>query len=146
MRLLRLVPVLSMTGLIFFLSSLPGSEVPGLLFPGSDKLLHGAAYAALAAAALVAVPDNLRRCRPFRAVLLVFLFSFLYGISDELHQSFVPGRDASFPDVAADAAGAALAVSVWLAAEASRRRSAKAASAVWTELFRPQDFPKKKSA
>lgn len=129
MRLLRLVPVLAVMGLIFFLSSLPGSEVPGLLFPGSDKLLHVAAYAVLASAALVAVPDGLRRRRPCRVALTVSLFSFLYGISDELHQSFVPGRDASLPDVAADAAGAALAVSVWFAAEAMQRRSAKAAAA-----------------
>lgn len=113
-------------GLIFFLSSLPGSEVPGLLFLGSDKLLHAAAYAVLASAALIAVPDSLRRRRPCRAALTVFLFSFLYGISDELHQSFVPGRDASLPDVVADAAGAALAVSVWFAAEAMQRRNAKA--------------------
>lgn len=102
--------------------------MPELRFPGSDKLLHAAAYAVLAAAALVAVPDSLRRRRPCRAALTVFLFSCLYGISDELHQSFVPGRDASLPDVAADAAGAALAVSVWFAAEAMQRRSAKAAA------------------
>jgi VanZ family protein len=128
MRLLRLVPVLSVMGLIFFLSSLPGSQVPALKFPGSDKLLHAAAYAVLAAAALFAVPDSLRRGKPFCSALLVFFFSCLYGLSDELHQSFVPGRDASLPDAAADAAGAALAVSAWLAAEARQRSCAKPAA------------------
>ena len=31
-----------------------------------------------------------------------------YGISDEIHQSFVPGRDASVGDLIADSVGAAL--------------------------------------
>ena len=129
MRLLRFVPVLSVMGLIFFLSSLPSSEVPGLLFPGSDKLLHGTAYAVLATAALFAVPDGLRQRSPGWTALLVFLFSCLYGISDELHQSFVPGRDASLLDLAADAAGAAfVAVSVCLTAGARQRSCAKSAA------------------
>ena len=36
----------------------------------------------------------------------------LYAITDELHQSFVPGRDPSLRDVAIDVAGALMAVAI----------------------------------
>ena len=37
--------------------------------------------------------------------IIVILFSIFYGITDEIHQYFVPGRDASFKDVGLDAIG-----------------------------------------
>lgn len=39
---------------------------------------------------------------------LALAFSVLYGISDELHQSFVPGRDPALFDVMVDFVGASL--------------------------------------
>jgi VanZ family protein len=48
----------------------------------------------------------------------------LYGVSDEWHQSFVPGRDPSWDDLATDAVGAvAGAVAAWVASRAGRRGS-----------------------
>lgn len=44
--------------------------------------------------------------------LLGMLVSIAYGISDELHQYFIPGRHCSLHDVAADAVGSALAFGV----------------------------------
>ena len=37
--------------------------------------------------------------------IIVILFSIFYGITDEIHQYFVPGRDASFKDVGLNAIG-----------------------------------------
>jgi hypothetical protein len=41
--------------------------------------------------------------------ILVMIFGIAYGISDEIHQTFVPDRTASIADVLADAAGLFLA-------------------------------------
>jgi len=38
------------------------------------------------------------------------VFSVLYGVSDEIHQIYVPGRTPDSLDVVADAVGAALGV------------------------------------
>jgi VanZ family protein len=52
--------------------------------------------------------------RPRRIVLGgALLFCVLYAASDEFHQSFVPGRYAKVRDVALDALGAALVLSIY---------------------------------
>ncbi len=47
---------------------------------------------------------DLRFSKRFLFILVVTL-STLYGLSDEIHQSFVPGRDADLGDVMADGVG-----------------------------------------
>ncbi|RJQ43301.1 MAG: hypothetical protein C4538_12320 [Nitrospiraceae bacterium] len=89
--------------LIFFLSSQTFSlpELPG----NSDKFIHTMAYAPLAFLFYLSLSKSGMRKYVFAAALLLTL---LYGIIDEIHQSFVPGRDAAVGDVAADFAGAVL--------------------------------------
>jgi VanZ family protein len=43
------------------------------------------------------------------AMLFAIAIGILYGMSDEFHQSFVPGRSDNIPDLAADAIGVTLA-------------------------------------
>jgi len=100
-------------GTIFFLSHQPGADLPLALLPGLDKLAHGFVYGVLAAAAIYAVQENAPRTPPGRTCMLVVLFCFLYGMTDEFHQSFVPGRDPSLGDLLADTAGAALMTFLW---------------------------------
>ena len=38
-------------------------------------------------------------------MVLVLIVSLLYGLSDEFHQWFIPGRSATFGDVLADTLG-----------------------------------------
>ncbi len=102
--------MLLMAGIFIVSSSTdPGPIVP----PGiSDKPLHAIVYGALgllllrglAQARLVGVTTR----RGFAAILI----AVLYGITDEIHQHFVPGRSSDALDVAADALGAAIAVAL----------------------------------
>lgn len=50
----------------------------------------------------------------FSLIPLTILILIIYGVLDELHQFFVPGRYSSFPDVILDATGIALASSLYL--------------------------------
>jgi VanZ family protein len=91
---------------VFWLSSL--SHVPGAQHFW-DKLLHTVGYAVLGVLALRAFHGGFERLRP-EATLYAGLVVILWGISDEIHQSFVPGRDASPWDVLADVVGFVFAV------------------------------------
>ena len=57
----------------------------------------------------------------WRRALAAVLVATLYGISDEAHQAFVPGRYPDRFDVLADCVGATLAVTLALAAAHARR-------------------------
>jgi len=82
------------------------SRIPSLPGRPSDKLLHAAAYAVLSLLVIAAAAKGRWRAVTGRVVLASAVACVLYGVSDELHQRFVPGRDASVGDVAADAVGA----------------------------------------
>jgi len=101
-------------GTIFFLSHQPGTK---LQFPdvfGLDKLAHGFMYATLAAAILYAAPRKAQLLQPWRTGVLIVFFCLLYGMTDEYHQSFIPGRVPSVGDIIADVAGASFLVYLWL--------------------------------
>ena len=50
-----------------------------------------------------------------KATILSILLGFLYACSDELHQFFISGRDATFRDVLIDTAGVITGVVIYLA-------------------------------
>ncbi len=97
-------PILVYCLLIYVQSSHPSpQDLPD--WPLMDKLLHFACYALLGALFLRAfnatpIKNNLKL-----VLILSVLLSSLYGISDEIHQSFVPYRTADPMDVLADILG-----------------------------------------
>ncbi len=111
--MLRIIPMITVMGIIFFLSSQPGDSLDLPDVPDLDKVLHAIAYGVLSLSVLFAVPDREYQKHPGRVSLLVVLFCILYGISDEFHQSFVPDRMPSVLDVTADTIGAVIAAFVW---------------------------------
>lgn len=110
--LLRWLPALALMAAIFTASN--DVQVTAMMpaFAHADKAAHLAAYAVLASLYLFAL-SPVMRSRPFLMGLLAVILTASYGAADELHQSFVPGRDCSFADWVADVVGGSLAVGSW---------------------------------
>ncbi len=92
-------PAASWAAVLFLLSELP-PDAGGGPFPINDKVLHLAAYLVLGGALAW---GGWRAGRP--KAWLLWLLGLSYGVLDEWHQAFVPGRDPSFGDVIADGVG-----------------------------------------
>ena len=73
-----------------------------------DYLAHALAYAVFALTLVWGASAGWSNRLSLTGVMGVWAIASLYGVSDEFHQSFVPGRQASVGDVAADAVGAGL--------------------------------------
>jgi VanZ family protein len=107
-------------GMIFFLSHQPGDFADLSEFAGRDKLLHVIAYGLLAGAFLYGLHPFTHSSNRGVTAIIVALFCLLFGISDEFHQSFIPGRFVSIWDVMADGVGAILVVAWWLVKQAQK--------------------------
>ena len=107
------LPALLMMALIFGFSSIPSKEMPS--FGGLDfsikKFGHAFGYGLLALAYLRGLKffkheghqgDEGKRLPPFvlnNPLFFAWLMAVLFSATDELHQSFVPGRNPSIWDV-----------------------------------------------
>jgi VanZ family protein len=98
------------TALIFFLSAQPDLPRPDsdwldfLISSGAHLFLYGV----LALLLGWALGDGAR------GLIVAFGLALLYGILDEVHQAFVPGRCPDALDLMWDGLGAALALVGWL--------------------------------
>ena len=107
-------PILIYCLLIFIQSSYPSiKSVPEL--PYIDKVLHFFAYALLGALFLRALKTTRIKNKLKLVLILSVLLSSLYGISDEIHQYFVPYRDADLMDVLANMLGGIMGVYIYQA-------------------------------
>lgn len=113
-RLIAWAPALILMVAIATLSHQPGWPTVVVGYP--DWVLHATAYAALAGAVWYGFHGRVRLPRGARtrwaAALVV---TSLYGVFDEWHQSFIPGRHAAFGDWVADTVGAVVALLLLLA-------------------------------
>ena len=97
-RLLAVVTIALAGVSLFVLGAQPFAV--GLFLPPWDKLAHIATFTVIGAAAGVA--SNARG----RLMLACCVAGALaLGVMDELHQAYLPGRSASWADLAADAVG-----------------------------------------
>ena len=109
---------MAVMAIIFGVSSIPFQEMPS--FDMWDLVVkkgaHMLGYGMLALACWYSLFFDRRRW------LLVLLITVLYAITDEFHQSFVPGRHPSWVDALVfDGSGAALMLLVASAAQKKMR-------------------------
>jgi VanZ family protein len=112
----RWLPLCVYCLLIFIQSAYPApEEIPAFKF--SDKMLHFFAYGTMGIL-FYRVYQTLRIGNQRQLLVFISIVSAsLYGMSDEIHQYFVPLRHASLSDVIADILGAVCGVwlySVWV--------------------------------
>jgi len=103
-------------------TSVPGGLLPALSVPGLDKVLHALLFGGLAFLLQRWLRGGLRR-PPARPLLLAGTVCGIYAVLDELHQLAIPKRTFSFGDLAADAVGIGIGLTV-AAVMITRKRKA----------------------
>ena len=103
-NIIKWIPALIIFGIGFYLSSQSSiTKIP--VFPHADKIVHLICFAGLAF--WVAFGCNLTG-KSKKEIILPTIIVSLYGIIDEIHQSFTPGRSSTVSDWIADTIGAIL--------------------------------------
>ncbi len=111
-RLVRALPAIAWMAFIFAMSS--REQFPQSFGVSASMLAivaHMVLYGILATLLLLIVDRN--GSASWSTMLAAIAGAALYGVSDEFHQSFVPGRDASIFDVVVNTIGATIAVVAW---------------------------------
>ncbi len=117
LRQLSLFLAIGWMATLFYLSHQTVLDAPDP-FTHVDKLYHAAAYGLLGGLLLLSMQPKPEGYTG-RQVFLSVMIASAYGISDEFHQSFIPGRSAESLDWLADTGGALMAC--LLIARLSRR-------------------------
>ena len=137
-RALAVAPPLLYCGVIFILSAIPNPHIPAPDVPYRDKILHMLLYLPLGAL-FNRMLHELHWPRTTAARIgISVLLTGLYGVSDEIHQAFVPNRTPSPADAAADFTGAFIGAA---GCEALRKRGIPAYPAIsgltkWRYFFK----------
>ncbi len=103
-QLILWLPVIFYAGLIYYLSSKSDLGIQ-IDIPFFDKFEHFVEYGVFGFLLIRAFFNTGFNLSRFSAFGLAVIVAFLYGISDELHQIFVPGRTASIFDALFDLIG-----------------------------------------
>ncbi|MBF0478373.1 MAG: VanZ family protein [Candidatus Omnitrophica bacterium] len=106
-------PVLLYSAIIFAASSIQNVALPGSV-PNFDKVLHIGEYVVLGLLLARALNSIEFKLSLKQIWLLAAVLCFIYGLTDEWHQSFVPGRTADIWDAIADFIGGGLGGWIWL--------------------------------
>jgi len=88
-------------------SNPPSIELPWEI-EGLDKTVHAALYAVLGAIVSLGMRRSGKPVSFWAQCFVPVLFAGVYGMTDEIHQLYVPNRTCDLGDLLADVAGASL--------------------------------------
>ncbi|HVR42496.1 MAG TPA: VanZ family protein [Thermoanaerobaculia bacterium] len=117
---LRVIPVLLYLVFTWMISATPGDRIPAGF---DDRIAHFGEYALLAFLMVFAMTRFDPARTTARPLVSAALLSAAWGVVDEWHQSWIPGRDSSLKDLGFDALGAVAACAVVGLLAARERRS-----------------------
>ncbi|OGP32267.1 MAG: hypothetical protein A2073_03725 [Deltaproteobacteria bacterium GWC2_42_11] len=98
------LPPIAYMALIFYLSSQSFEELQLPEIWNIDKVIHFIEYGILGILWFRALNITIEKTQII--IIIAFAITFIYGISDEIHQYFVPNRNSSIYDAIADGFGA----------------------------------------
>lgn len=99
--------------IIFIASSIPAAKLPNFTQTLNDKLIHGTIFFIFGLLVYRALePRQIAEKIEWSRLLIATSAVIVYGVIDEIHQGFVPGRTVDLLDALADAVGGLLAALV----------------------------------
>ena len=98
------LPIIAWCVFIFTASSIPSPKIPAL-GAYTDKVIHFGVYGTLCWLAHVAFHHQANNSLKKFSLLAAIVFTMMFGVSDEFHQLFTPGRSADVLDIVADTTG-----------------------------------------
>jgi VanZ family protein len=111
--------------MIFLISALPSLSPARFGFVLEDKFLHFIEFSILSFLLFLAFSTSGNTFVKKHIFILSSIVGIVYAISDEIHQSFVPGRSCEFLDFVADTLGIVLVqMVIWLYLKKKRKITA----------------------
>jgi VanZ family protein len=97
--------------IIFIQSSFPSVELPKVELIGFDKILHFGVYGLLVILCYISLTHQSKLALFSKSPYLwAVIITSIYGLTDEIHQYFVPNRSCEFQDWIADFIGALIGI------------------------------------
>lgn len=98
------LPLIAWCVFVYTASSIPSKNIPAL-GANVDKIIHFGVYGVLCWLAHVAFHHQQNIALRRYSLLAAVAFTVIFGLSDEFHQLYTPGRSAELLDIAADTFG-----------------------------------------
>lgn len=99
------VPAVAYAALIYYVSSLPDINPPSFGTSWDDKIYHFSEYAVFSFFIYIALKYYRHGFIGRYIHIWSAVIACLFAVSDEIHQYYVPGRDATYGDLLADCLG-----------------------------------------